>query len=784
MSGCQTAARWVTLATVTVMQFSQQLRGGELACTQALAAGKSRVIVNGMAWVANGTITTLPVAIEFMGGSSLSANGFTLNFSKGFRASDTDAIFSPTDSKFLVFPQWQRLTPHHFGAKGDYVSAAAPGTDDGDALIAWASKLCARVMPSGRFGTTKTVPWNGDVTGATSSYGIRAEGDAEIIQRTDNIPVMTFYGSRGEWRFPKLSFMNDQPTTNYGAICLLCATYPGRGNGFYMSSVPYLHTYQGSCGVYFPAAINSTAALAAAVGSTTIKVANAQTDLNGSFPWVPGMFVQIELDTAISGKLYFTTKITKVVTDVLTLRDSLPGAVSVGKRVAVAPNVLTTSGQLGTNPARFSNTWTRVLIENPTRWGWIDRGFGTQDVFVNRYVTTSVNSADITSPLTTLVSAIHETFRNQDKHGITNIEHFKFTGNGWDYTSDPVNMGSIHFENCRLTGDNTALIGAGCNSLRIQNLQVVYCTMLGVGAGGEIATSCRLIAAKNTANTPAVVSSNKGTFRIENLHTQKNIIDRSVAFLVRDGSGNLVKVDIDNWQPDRDGGFYPYGQLSYPVNKSALTRIGNLMPDGAVAYRFDADLTTTNSQDMYPSNKGQFRITKIAYAKPTKAITTATAGVWNEAAATNLVSASGVTALTPLSAKATIVEPGVHTNEANKLRAAGTRIYFRCGTAEVAPAAIAGQSSYLTGRNAGATGTNLGVINCTAHGRAIGEVVDIAGSVNTALNGTFKVVEVPSSDQLVVYCDSATTVGSAGAPIADAAITVRLRDRVRRGFRR
>jgi hypothetical protein len=31
----------------------------------------------------------------------------------------------------------------------------------------------------------------------------------------------------------------------------------------------------------------------------------------------------------------------------------------------------------------------------------------------------------------TLTSAIYETFRNGDKHGITNIEHFKFTSHAW-----------------------------------------------------------------------------------------------------------------------------------------------------------------------------------------------------------------------------------------------------------------------------------------------------------------------------------------------------------------
>ncbi|MBY0392265.1 MAG: hypothetical protein K2Q27_03240, partial [Novosphingobium sp.] len=119
----------------------------EAAHARAVATGKSRVIVNGIAWVADGTVTTFNVPIEFMGGATLSANGFALNFTKGFRAHDLDPIFNAADARFLKFPQWQRLTPFHYGAKGDYVSTASPGTDDGDALNAWAAELCWRVMP-------------------------------------------------------------------------------------------------------------------------------------------------------------------------------------------------------------------------------------------------------------------------------------------------------------------------------------------------------------------------------------------------------------------------------------------------------------------------------------------------------------------------------------------------------------------------------------------------------------------------------------------------------------
>lgn len=744
--------------------------GVELAHAQALAMGKSRVIVNGFAWVATGAVTNFAVVIEFMGGATLSANGFALNFTKGFRANDTDAIFSPGDAKLLTLPPSQRLTPFHFGAKGDYVSAASPGTDDGDALNAWASELCWRVMPPARFGTTKTIHWNGDSISSggvgVQVYGIRAEVGAEIIQRSDNIPVMTFYGSRGEWRFPKLSFMNPQPTTNYGAVCLLCTTNPGQGNGFYMSSVPVLHTFQGAVGVFFPAAINSTLALAAASSAVTIKVVNAQTDLNGSYAWLPGMYVQIALDAGG----FHTTRITAVAADVLTLRDPMPSSATTGKRVAVAPNKLVNPTDLGSTPTRFSNTWGQVFIENPSRWGWVDRALGTQDSFVNRYITCTTNMPDAATPPLTLVSAIHESFRNGDKHGITNIEHFNITSDAWYIGADNVALGSVHFEACRLRSDGTGLLGGPVESLRAEVVQVVYCTML----SADITASCGIFMPRLPALT--ALGGNRGIWRIDQLHTGKNIVSPTIAYIVRDASANQTKVEIGNWQYDRDGGYYPTGQLSFPVNFSGLVRLGNIIPDQTVCFRLDADLSVTAAQDMYPTNKGQYRVGRIAYLTPSKAVTAATAGVWNESGATTLVSASGTTALSPLGGKATVVEPGIHANEANRLRLAGARLFFKCGTAEALPTAVAGASSYLTGRNGGTGNTNLGFINfAAAHSFNAGDIVVISGSVSGALNGTFKVVDVPTTTQITVYVDSAAAVGSAAAPTADAAITVQLK---------
>lgn len=755
----------------------------EAAHARAVATGKSRVIVNGIAWVADGTVTTFNVPIEFMGGATCRANGFSLNFAAGFRADDYDSIFLASDAARLTFPPVQRLTPFHFGAKGNYVSSSSPGTDDGDALNAWAAELCWRVLPPARYGTTKTVFWNGAETVAANAMyrGLRAEVGAEIIQRTDNIPVLTFYGSRGEWRFPKLSYMNVQPTTNYGAVAALCAGYPGAYAGFYINQVSQFYTSGGACGVFFPRAINSTLAAAAAANASTITVASAFNDYTGSTPWTPGMWVQIKL---ASGS-YHVTRIAAVNGAVLTLGTPLPGAANNGAVVAVSTTLLESVANpttTATMPARFSNTWTLAYIEYPTRAGWVDTALGTQDTFVNRYIN-GTYPTNQSLPVETLTYAIYENFRNGDAHLVTNIEHFNILNDAWYIAGDNVQIDALHFEALRLKGSNgsfsapvlggspSGLLAGPVAVLQVGTVQVTYCAML----GEDLSAPSAIFVPRANAN-PTNLGGNKGIWRIGILNTQKSFITPGIGLIARDVSNNQTRLDIGNWQYTRDSGLYPTGQLTSPVNWSGLVKLGNILPEGVVAFRFDADLTVTTAQDMYPSNKGQFRITKIAYTCPTKAVTAATAGVWNEPGAVNLVSAAGNTALAPLTGKLTVVEPGLHANEANKLRTAGSRVYFKCAAAEAPPAAVTGASSWLTGRIGGSNNTDLGFINfAAAHGFNAGDIVAISGSVNAALNGTFKVVDVPSATQIAVYADSVNAIGTAGAPIADAAISVQLK---------
>jgi hypothetical protein len=522
--------------------------------------------------------------------------------------------------------------------------------------------------------------------------------------------------------------------------------------------------------VFFPKAINSTAAVAAIAGATSITAAAAQTDHAGTTPWTKGMWLQIWLDTGV----YHTTRITNVAGSVLTFDTALPAAVSIGNVVTVAANALAGAGAQATSIANFSNTFDFAYIARPSRYGWIDTTAGTQNVYHNRYIN-GLFPTQQWNPSATITSAIWESYRNGDRHGITNIEHFKFTNHAWLLNGDNVSLGAVHFEACRLTANATGLLAGQVCNLVADIVQVVYCAMLGDDAFAAAGVFVP------TLTSPTTLGGDKGLWKIHILHLAKNYITRGVGFLIRDASTNQTKLEIGSWQANKDAGIYPtMDYLSSSVNLATPVKIGNILPDNVVAYRLDADLTVTTVQDMYPSNKGQFRVAKIAYLWASKVPATATAGVYNEGTATNLVSAVNNTALSGLTSKTgTVLEPGLHANEASKLRTAGSRVFFKCLAAEAAPAAVTGASSYLTGRDGGADKTNMGVVNFgAAHGLSTGDVVTITGSVTAALNATFKIVDVPTATQLMVYVDSVAAVGTAAAPIVDAAIAVQLKPTV------
>jgi hypothetical protein len=501
-------------------------------------------------------------------------------------------------------------------------------------------------------------------------------------------------------------------------------------------------------------------------------------------------------------------------------------------------------------PVNFQNTFSYVYIYRASLFGWVDTGNGTQNVYENRYITGTFPTNQW-APDATLKYGIYEDYRNGDKHGITNIEHYAFTADAWYIAADSVSLGAVHFESCRLTTNGTGLISGPVPTLVADIVQVTYCSMLaddipsvatftgsisantltvtavasgtlavgntlyGPGIAGSTTITNQLTGTTGGVGTYTVTSSsttsqtvasttiyagaaqsvavfmprmgtstqlggNRGIWNIDILDTNKSYITPDVGFIVRDGSNNQTKVQIGNWEYKRDSGLYPTGQLQASVNFGCPVTIGNLFPNNVVAWALDADITTTAAQTMFPSNKGEYKVNKITYMYPTTTPSTATAGVWNETSATNLVSASGTTALSALTGRTTtVIEPGLSSNEANKLRTAGTRIYFKCAVAETAPAAKTAASAYLTGRGGGSDNTNLGFINfASAPSPAFvaGDTVVVSGAGATlaAINGTFKIVDVPSTTQITIYCDSVNAVGTSGSPIT-ATISVQLK---------
>lgn len=739
----------------------------EIAHALALATGKARLVINGINWVADGSLTTFTIPVEFVGGATCSANGFALNFTRGFRADDYAAIFSPRDAPNITLPRWQRLTPFHFGAKADYVSAASPGTDDGDALNAWASELCTRVMPAGRYGTTKTIHWNGGAGGnANANCGIQCDPQATIYQRTDNIPIMTAWGSRGQWDFPVLEYANRQAATSFSAVGLLICPYPGQ-TGWYQNVISRILVRGGAnVGVFNPPAISSTTTVSYAQGDSALTVANAQTDAMGAYPWVPGMWVQVAL--ASSG--WHISRIASVAGAVLTLATPLPGAVNSGAAVVFAG--LTPTSNFPS--AMFSNTIHSIIVDEPSRYGLIDRGTGTGDAIANLYVR-AAGTGDATSPLYTIERAVVLSGKAATSIAQLNVEYLGFNQDVISLGGRHFKLGEVHIEGCRSFGNNTGLISGTAPDIDIDLVQVEYWTAF----TADIATAVGIFYPRAVPLTE--LGSGRGQWRIRQLNTRKNLFNRADvlgrAFVGAFPTATLTQIRIESWRYDRDGGMYPSGQLTSPSNKGGLVSIGNLLPPDCVGFAFDVDASSDNAatyQRIFTSPKGQFKVREILAFRPTQSLTTATCGIFADNTGTTLISSVSTQALSTLTDSGKVLSIPLVAGEATTLRAGSSDMFFKINATQAKPAAVTGTSSYLTGRNGGDNNTNLGFINfAAAHGLNVGDYVLISGSVSSAFNGAKrKIVDVPSANQIAVYADSAAAVGTAAAPTSDPAISI------------
>jgi len=749
--------------------FSASYASVEAAHAAAVSAGKTYVVVNS-AWALTGNFTATRQMV-FALGFTVSCGSYTLNLSNGFIATDYQQVFTASEVSKITLPLWQRLTPQHFGAKADYVSSGSPGTDDGAALQAWASEVCTRVMPAGNYGTTQTINWNGSVS-VNANAGMQCDPQAKIIQRTDNIPIMTCYGSRGVWQFPILEYMARQSTTNYSAVGLLISPYPGQV-GWYYNTIGRIMVQNGAnVGVFNHPSFASTTTNAYAEGATSIVVANAQTDAIGAYPWVPGMFVQIALDAGLH-----ITRLSSVSGATLGLATPIPASRSVAVGAAVSVSGSTPPSTFPS--AMFSNTIALIFVNEPSRYGYVDRGTGTGDAIGNLKVRTPGTANDVTTPPYTIESAIYITGKSAGSIAQVNMEFLGLNSDALYIAGRHMKLGEVHIEGCRSYANNTGLISGTISDMDFDLVQVEYWTVLTT----DISNAATIFYPRSVPGT--TLGSNRGEWRVKQLNTRKNIFERTPpngrAYVAGFFSNNVTQIKIDSWIYNRDGGLYPSGQFVTPTTSAGQVSIGSLLPPDCVGYLLDADANSSSYQRIFTASKGQYKIREILAFHPSVSMTTATAGVYADTGGATLISNVNNQALATLTDTGKVLSIPLAASEATVLRSAPTGatdgMFWKGNATQAKPAAVvtgASGSSYLTGRQAGDNNTNLGVINFTAaHGFLVGDIVLVTGSVNAAFNDkTFKIVDVPSTTQFVVYCDSVTAVGSASAPIADVAATV------------
>lgn len=480
----------------------------------------------------------------------------------------------------------------------------------------------------------------------------------------------------------------------------------------------------------------------AATGATSLSV-------NSATGFSIGAGILITLNTASTHR----TTITSVVGTTIGIADKLPSAAASGNGVSVRSTTFTLSQPIpsaasvskrvqftgASSPSKFqsavfSNTNAGIYIDEPSRYGIIDRGTGTGNVYGNLYVR-SPGSNDKTAPPWTIRMGVDIRSRTAENIKQMNFEYLSFLDSMSNFSGDYFSFGCIHEEGCRLLTANTGIVSGSARAMDIDLLQVEYWTVLGFSSPDVLG----ILFPRSVAGTS--IGDGRGVWRIKELNTSKSPINGR-AYLACWGTGCLTQVEIDNWSPERDSGIYPSGQIASPSNR--FIRIKNMMPEETVGYAYDLDATdNTNYQRIPTSGRGQFRIKEIVLIKPSVSMTTATGGVTSDTSGTLITNVNNQ-ALSPLTDRAKILPMPLSSAEANTLRAGNSDVYMKLAANQASPTAKTVATSYLTGRNGGEAKTNLAFLNFTAaHGYSAADYVLCNGLTNVP-NGRRKVVDVPA----------------------------------------
>ncbi len=699
------------------------------------------------------------------------------------------------------------LYPEMCGAVGDGV------TDDTAALQRWGSSaVWMKSMQRATYNVCGTINMNGELgaslpMASLTRWGIDAPPGATINETCNNVPIMTAYGSRGFWHFPHLQYATPQTVTfssatasatgNIYSVGLMIEPYPGDG-GLYMSDDISFRVDNAAVGFGIPKAFSDTVSVGAASATNTLTLTNSPTDFTGARPWVPQMYIQVKLETENTclpppRPVWQTVRIKSISGNVLTLADSLCDNVAAGAAVVHSTNVESGTTVAAPVPVNnFSNTYSYAEVTAPTLVGWYDGGAGTQNVILNRYIRNGL-PADNWHSWGMVKYGIWEGGRSQDVLSITNLEHFTYLGSAWIYQSSDGNVvaHSIHFEGARLVTDGTALMDWATNNATIDALDVAYTSMLADNSdlsppfNNSITNGVAIFKPGPTGAADATESTTftgRGIWIVNNLTTQKNIVDSSanpgvtpIALLVRQTVPSTIDVDIKSWNSFIDGGFVPAGQLVYPVN-GAGPIIENRMPAGTSAYLLRANTTISSCTQRMLGVAANFNPNKILVTNGSAWVSGAPAGgLYTDSSCSNLLTSSNTLSANANTTTAALVWPFSATAQSLLYNIPeSNNFFFRLSTAGTTPLPInvTAGSSYLTGRNGGNDNTDIAVINLgltPSPSFVPGQRVQITGSANPGLSGTVQayVTEVPDSTHIVLYVESGLCTTTSSMPPPD-----------------
>lgn len=675
-------------------------------------------------WVGAGGIIT-------RGSHALSGN---------FSAPDTVQMFNPADTGTLTPNSGNILTPENMGYTGTNTTT--------DTLAI--NKLQSLNVIQHLLGHAYNI--NGPIF--ATFWNDRVDNGAQFVQTGTNMPVLSVFGDMvgKDTKFPTLCFTscsgnNSRPTTELNSVGLVLSGHPINGNGFYQAAYPYAHIRSATVGVYNPGTLTTNVSAAFASCSTTLTIANAQTNLAGAFPIVPGIYFTLTADDGTTTSQELVTNVSGSTVTVSPCTPFAGSGTATNKFVSVASTLFSGTLQFNVRDASYSCG-----------------AFMGPRTITDFHMLRCFNSFTTPeSPFTPAAMAWYPWYfsngLNDHWSGGINVEHMQLSTDAIEIDQNSSTPGPAGF----------SIDGAHFESINF--LTGGKCLFGGRNGGGSIGpVVVHQIAALTTNVSTNPISAycfqaptgSRGYF-ISNIHFDLgvprfggNIFDGTHTFyILRDLTNSGKVVYSFHGVPILDYGAGITLRTNLQDDFGLVDKMGAYFPSNMVG--FGLDLTLSSTSTILPvyllpgSNKVDAMLAVHSRPATGSGLTTGTGGVYSDNLATTLISNAANTAMSPILDSTNWLDFGVGGISANKSISAGV-VYFKAANTQ-GNGSNSGAVSTTDSYSGGLLGSVALINFATPHGWAAGTAFlgNVASCTNSLLNASQVWITAVSTTALEYY---------------------------------